>query len=151
MTNQLTGRHVLIIVVTAFAVIIAANLTMLFAATGSFPGLVVRNSYVASQGWDAEAEAQRDLGWAARVQYRAGALRIILTDQAGAPLTRAVPILTVGRPTTDTQDRALTTHAEGIGFMAPVDLGPGRWRVEIRVAEPSNFTVYAEVLVQEVN
>ena len=45
-----------------FGVIIAANLAMLFAATGTFPGLVVKNSYAASQGWDRKTDAQRELG-----------------------------------------------------------------------------------------
>ena len=57
--KPLTGRKVLLIAVAAFGVVIAANLAMLLAATGTFPGLVVKNSYVASQGFDAKTAAQR--------------------------------------------------------------------------------------------
>ena len=56
--RPLTGRKVLLIAVAAFAVILAANLAMLLAATGTFPGLVVKNSYVASQDWTARTDAQ---------------------------------------------------------------------------------------------
>ena len=56
MTKELTGRHVLIITLAAFGVIIAVNLVMAFLAVGSFPGLEVKNSYVASQDFDRERD-----------------------------------------------------------------------------------------------
>ena len=46
--KELTGRKVLAITVGFFAVIIAVNLFMAFKAVGTFPGLEVKNSYVAS-------------------------------------------------------------------------------------------------------
>lgn len=148
MTKELTGRHVLAIVVTAFAVIIAANMTMLFAATGSFPGLVVKNSYVAGQGWDARAEAQRELGWTVETTYDDGALWIALIDADGRPVVDVSPLVTIGRPTTDTIDRTVNAVLTGGRFKALVDLQSGRWRVDIRVDDPAVFTVTAEVLVR---
>lgn len=148
MTKELTGRHVLIIVVTAFAVIIAANMTMLFAATGSFPGLVVKNSYVAGQGWDARAAAQRDLGWSATVDYREGALWIALVDVEGEPVTGVAPMVSIGRPTTDIEDRAVVVVADGAQFRAPIELPEGRWRIDLMVDEATPFSATAEVLVR---
>lgn len=148
MTRELTGRHVLAIVVTAFAVIIAANMTMLFAATGSFPGLVVKNSYVAGQGWDARANAQRELGWSVTADYRDGALWVGLSDADGRLVPGVVPIVTIGRPTTDAEDRSIQVTAAGTQFTAPIVLAPGRWRVDVYVEQPSAFTATAEVLVR---
>ena len=50
--HPFTGRHMLAVVFAFFAAIIAVNLVMAFLATGTFPGLVVKNSYVASQGYN---------------------------------------------------------------------------------------------------
>ena len=44
-----TGRHMLLLVSAFFAAVIAANGTMAYFAARSWTGLVVENSYVASQ------------------------------------------------------------------------------------------------------
>ena len=57
--KQLTGRKVLLIMCSAFAVIIGVNLTLAFQAVATFPGLEVKNSYVASQSFDDDRAACR--------------------------------------------------------------------------------------------
>ena len=47
--GEFTGRHMAIIMVAFFGVIIAVNLTMATLASRSWTGLVVKNSYVESQ------------------------------------------------------------------------------------------------------
>lgn len=148
MTKELTGRHVLFIVLTAFAVIIAANMTMLFAATGSFPGLVVKNSYVAGQGWDARADAQRQLGWTAEVTYKDRALQIALIDHSGSPVVAAPPKITVGRPTTSATDHISLPVKAGL-YEVPITLAPGRWRVDVVTQDPERFETMAEVWIAE--
>ena len=49
--TELTGKHVLAITVSAFAVIIGVNVLLAVKAVSTFPGLEVDNSYVASQGF----------------------------------------------------------------------------------------------------
>ncbi|RWK14298.1 FixH family protein, partial [Mesorhizobium sp.] len=44
-----TGRHMLAIILAFFGVVIAVNLTMATLANTSWTGLVVENTYVASQ------------------------------------------------------------------------------------------------------
>lgn len=61
--KPLTGRKVLMILVAAFGIIIAVNMTLLYNAIKTFPGLEVKNSYVASQTFDDRAISQRALGW----------------------------------------------------------------------------------------
>ncbi len=51
-----TGRHMLFAMLAFFGVIIAVNLTMAVFATKSWTGLVVKNSYVASQAFNRELE-----------------------------------------------------------------------------------------------
>ena len=64
--RRLTGRTVLMIAVGAFGVILAANLTLAYNAVNTFSGLVVQNSYIASQQFDESARgaggARLDLG-----------------------------------------------------------------------------------------
>ena len=73
MGRTFTGRHMAMIMVGFFGVIIAVNFTMARFATATFGGIVVENSYVASQefnGWLEEAEKQRALGWDAVTTWR---------------------------------------------------------------------------------
>jgi hypothetical protein len=44
-------------------VIISVNLLLAFKAVSTFPGLEVKNSYVASQGFNDRKAAQEALGW----------------------------------------------------------------------------------------
>ena len=134
--KELKGRTVLIIVVSAFAVILGANLAMLFAATGTFPGLVVKNSYTASQGWNQRTAAQAALGWRADVLHDGAALTVVLTDAAGTPVEGVVVAARVGRPATDAEDRDLPLRAGAGGYRAPLTLGPGNWQVVIRAKGP---------------
>ena len=61
--RRLTGRTVLMIAVCAFGVILAANLTLAYNAVNTFSGLVVQNSYIASQQFDELREAQEIVLW----------------------------------------------------------------------------------------
>ncbi len=129
--KPLTGRKVLLIAVAAFGVVLAANLAMLFAATSTFPGLVVKNSYVASQGWNRKTEAQRALGWKAVASYGEGALRVAMTGRDGAPVTGLNVVAVVGRPASAREDVRLELAEGADGYAAPLVLAPGMWRVVI--------------------
>lgn len=139
MIKELKGYHVLAIAVAAFAIVIGANLAMLFAATGSFPGLVVKNSYVASQQWNEKAAAQAALGWRAGVGYAGGVVTVRLTDAAGAPVRGADLRLTIGRPTQDRDDRVLAAPDAGGLYRVPVALAPGRWQIKVATASGPAF------------
>ena len=69
--GEITGKHVLAITVSAFAVIIGVNVVMAWKAISTFPGLEVKNSYVASQTFDADRAAQQALGWTLVPEYLA--------------------------------------------------------------------------------
>lgn len=152
--KPLTGRKVLAIFVAGFAVVLIANLTMMFAATGSFPGLVVQNSYVASQGFDRKTAAQRALGWTASAEYADGRLTVAMTGRDGAPLGGIAVAARVGRPASDRDDVYLDlVEAEGGApgtYAGDLGLGQGMWRVEIigTGADGDAFEATAEFFVR---
>ncbi len=147
MSRTLTGRHVLIIAVAAFGTIIAVNMAMLFAATGTFPGLVVENSYVASQQWDSRHAAQQALGWRATTAWRDGRLLVDLRDRAGRPVEGAALQAFVGRPTVASDDHHLTLAPTASGYAAAVELDTGAWRVEVGTTEGPAFSVVDRIFV----
>jgi nitrogen fixation protein FixH len=66
MSRPFTGWHMLAMMVAFFGTVMAVNFTMARIAVGSFGGVVVENSYVASQHfneWLAESRGQEALGW----------------------------------------------------------------------------------------
>jgi len=142
--KPITGRKVLVMMVVGFGIIIAANLTMMFAATGTFPGLVVENSYVASQEWNRKTHAQRELGWSAASDYADGILTVRMTGRDGAPVAGLRVTATVGRPASTRDDVTLELAAGQGAYAAPATLGPGRWRIAIQAAGESGAPFEAE-------
>ena len=149
--KPLTGGKVLAILLCAFGVIIGANLAMLFAATGTFPGLVVKNSYVASQQWNAKTDAQNALGWQAGVAHENGKLRVKLTDATGAPVHGLEVTAVIGRPASGREDVALELVDTGGTYAAPATLGPGLWRVALRASDGngSRYEAKTELFIGE--
>ncbi|WP_347139833.1 FixH family protein [Paracoccus sp. SSK6] len=132
MARELTGRHVLIITLSAFGVIIAVNLVMAVLAVGSFPGLEVPNSYVASQQFDRDRQAQQSLGWTAKASYDGSELAIEIVDGQGRhPILRDFSA-TVGRPTHKRSDVTPQFQAAGGVYRAALDLAPGAWNIHVQ-------------------
>lgn len=129
--RELTGRGVLAIALGAFAVILAANLTMVFAATGSFPGLVAKNSWVASQTFNIRAAEREALGWSAAIDFEDDVLTLTMTDRSGAPISGLEATALVGRPVDARTDALVPLRYESGVYVAPLELARGAWRVEI--------------------
>lgn len=140
--RELTGRMVLAITVSAFAVIIAVNVVMAWFAVETFPGLEVRNSYVASQGYNERAAAQRALGWQADAEMRGGTLTVRITGTDGTPAHVSALSAILGRPTTEREDMSPEFHYIGGEFVAPVDVDYGNWdlRLTAAAADGTEFT-----------
>ncbi|MCB2117143.1 MAG: FixH family protein [Rhodobacteraceae bacterium] len=129
MNAPLTGRKVLLITVSAFAVIIGVNVVMAWKAISTFPGLEVKNSYVASQSFDAERAAQDRLGWTLAHDYADGALKLSFRDRDGRPVEVEGLKATVGRTTEAKDDRDPDFSFDGADYVATTDLAPGKWMV----------------------
>ena len=141
MSQELTGRKVFAIVAGGFAIVIAANMTMLYFSTQTFPGLVVKNSYVASQSFDQRVTAQRALGWTAAASLESGEIVLNLTDAAGGRAIPAELSAQIGRPTIAAKPIDLQRdRVTGIYHAAP-ELAPGLWQLDI-LAKAADGTAY---------
>ncbi len=129
---ELTGRHVLAITVGAFGVIIAVNLFLAWSAVATFPGVEVRNSYIASQTFEADRRAQRTLGWTVSPDYSDGRLRLAVTDTSGLPAKVGELSVLVGRATEAREDRTPELAFHNGGFEAPMELAPGKWVLRVK-------------------
>lgn len=128
---ELTGRKVFAITASAFAVIIAVNFTMAFLAVGTFPGLEVKNSYVASQQFERNRQAQLALGWTVEAAIEGGLLTVAITDRSNAPVEVAQISGILGRAT-HVGDDVVPEFALSRGvYSAPVDLTSGYWNLRL--------------------
>ncbi|WP_298561142.1 FixH family protein [uncultured Aliiroseovarius sp.] len=135
---ELTGKHVLAIVVTAFSVIIAVNVFMAYSAVGTFPGLETKNSYVASQKFDAQRTAQEALGWDVSAQIEGETLVLDIKDAAGDPVAVKSLYGLLGRATHVNEDQEPEFSQNSTGaYVAQVGkLGEGNWNLRMNaVAE----------------
>ncbi len=149
MTKELKGRHVAIIFVGAFSVIIAVNLTLAFNAVSTFPGLEVKNSYVASQSFDKDRAAQQSLGWSVLAEAREGQVLLSVTDADGAPVEVASLDATLGRATHVRDDAKPDFRFDGKRYVADADLGPGNWNIRMK-AEAEDGTVFQQRVILHV-
>lgn len=133
--GRFTGRHAAMILVAFFAVVIAVNVLMARLATSTFGGLVVENSYVASQDfnrWLDEAAREKALGWSARFERGAGGeIVLALADRQGNPLAGAKVTVDAVHPLGRQPDHQLAVRELGQGrYAAPLE--PGRWRLRVQ-------------------
>lgn len=148
--KPLTGRKVLIITVSAFAVIISVNLTMAYLAVGTFPGLEVKNSYVASQTFDEKRQAQQKLGWMIDHGYENGELKLSFKGANGASVTPQDFKVLIGR-TTEARDDIRPEFTGYAGtYAADVNLQRGKWMmlVEATSADGTPFLQRLEIYVR---
>jgi nitrogen fixation protein FixH len=133
--TEFTGRHMLSIILAFFGVIIAVNVTMATFATTSWSGLVVKNSYVASQQFNDKAQlgrAQAALGWTGTLAIDGATLRYSLADREGQAVPLAAASVTFRRPTSESEDRTFALAADPQGWhAAAADLQDGVWIVEV--------------------
>lgn len=128
---RLNGWHVLGIFVGAFGVIIAVNVIMATKAIGTFPGLEVKNSYVASQEFDQRLADQTRLGWTVYADDVDGMVHLIITDPEGNPVRARELSAIIGRTTRAADDVAPVFAWNVDHYEAPLELGGGRWIVRV--------------------
>lgn len=125
-----TGRHMLAITVTFFGVIIAVNILMAVISMRTWTGLVVDNSYVASQQYQEKLEAHRvqaDAGWQSNLEYENGRIRLDLVAE-GAPVAVGGLTIRLNRPIGTRDDVLVDLVAQPDGsYAVDVALGAGMW------------------------
>ena len=135
-TGPFTGRHITAILVLFFAVVITVNVMMARFATSTFGGVVVENSYVASQHfnrWLDEAQREKTLGWQATADRAAdGRVRVKL---AGAPASGVELIAEARHPLGRLPDMNLRFIRQADGsFLSDQALPEGRWRLRLEAS-----------------
>ncbi|MEL6119598.1 MAG: FixH family protein [Pseudomonadota bacterium] len=129
--RKLTGWHVLAMFVAMFGVIITVNMILAFSAVKTFPGLDVKNSYVASQSFDRDREAQEALGWTVSANVDDDMLVLRIDDDLG-PVAPEITRATLGRATHVGDDRELNFKFDGTAhFAGAADLAPGNWNLRL--------------------
>ncbi|MGR3662323.1 MAG: FixH family protein [Paracoccaceae bacterium] len=129
--KTLTGRKVFMMFAGAFSIIISVNLLLAYKAVTTFPGLEVKNSYVASQSFDEERSAQLALGWDVSAEVVGDQLRLVIVDQQGTPVKVAELETTLGRATHIKNDSTPAFDFDGTAYVAPVELDPGNWNLRM--------------------
>jgi nitrogen fixation protein FixH len=134
MTRTFTGRHMLLLTISFFGVIIAVNMVMATFAARTFSGTIVDNSYVASQQynrWLDEAHAQQALGWRLTAERDGDHALVVLPSVPDARIN-ATAIHPLGR----LPDINLHFRAAAPGRYQSIEALPaGRWRLELRVRQ----------------
>lgn len=139
--REFTGRHMLISILAFFGVVIGVNVTMATLARKSWTGLVVENTYVASQQFNEEARkgrAQAALGWTGRLTIASGDVRYSLVDAQGKPVPLHSVRMLFRHPAYEAEDEAVTLAAAAGGtpantqeFAARHTPKDGVWIIEI--------------------
>lgn len=126
-----TGKHMALLAIGFFGVIIAVNIGLAVVSSTSWTGLVVENSYVASQEFDTKRDAhlkQVAAGWTSDFTLDETGLRLNVVDGAGKPVDLGTVTILVNRPVGghDDQTLTLTRGADG-AYAAPITLKDGVW------------------------
>lgn len=132
--REFTGRHMLMIMLAFFGVIITVNLIMATLANTSWTGLVVKNSYVASQKFNKKAEqgrAQAALGWTGDLDFADGAFSYRLRDAAGDPVRMRSVTATFRHPAYEAADTRFELAHVADRFVSEALPADGVWIVEI--------------------
>jgi nitrogen fixation protein FixH len=143
--KEFTGKHMLATMVAFFGVIITVNLVMARFAITTWSGLVVPNTYVASQefnGRAAQSRAIAALGYKIDLDSNADGLSIVFTDSNGTPAVADSIFVQLRRPVGTHQDRELVLMRDPDGvYRAAGALAEGEWIATV-TASRDNETLY---------
>jgi nitrogen fixation protein FixH len=129
--RQFTGWHMLAVVFCFFGVIVAVNVGMAVVASTSWTGLVVTNSYVASQEFEEKRlahEAQERAGWSPDLSYGDGTVRLRVVDASGEAVDLDGVEVLLNRPVGGHEDQTIVLSRTGDGgYEGAAGLQPGIW------------------------
>ena len=143
--KPLTGGKVALMMVASFTLIIGVNLTLAYQAVATFPGLEVKNSYVASQSFDADRSAQLALGWDVSAKVSSGILLLSISKN-GLPMIPTIKSAVFGRATSVADDQFPELRFNGTSFTAPVHISGGNWNLRL-VAVADDGTVFRQRII----
>lgn len=134
-TRPITGWHIAMMFLCFFGVVFAVNIAMTVMAYRSWTGLVVENSYVASQHFNVDVAALKkseSLGISHQLHYIDGRLLLELVGADGKTMDADKVQISIGRPVDDGEDQKLiAVHSANGQFEATAKLGDGVWTGEL--------------------
>ncbi len=137
--KEFTGYHMLAVMGLFFGTIIAVNLTLAYYAQHTWTGLVVKNSYIASQEFDArtaERKAQASLGWKPVFSHENGKVVLLLTGRDGGPVNVEKMMVKIGHPAEENNDQLIELVASTAGkFTADAVLTKGIWQADLEASQ----------------
>ncbi|MBH0115103.1 FixH family protein [Novosphingobium sp. YJ-S2-02] len=142
-----TGKHMTMILVGGFGIVVAVNFAMAGLASSTFGGVVVENSYVASQNfntWLDEARQEGALGWGLDLERRDDDR--IAAHLHGVP-EGALVSAEARHPLGRLSDELLHFDPVGGTFVSDKPLPAGRWTLRLRIeADGKTWREEREVL-----
>lgn len=139
--RELTGKHVLIIFLAFFGVVIAVNGFMLRSAISTFTGLETDSAYRAGLAYNQQLEAARQqaaLGWTVNAKVDGERARITVLDKTGMPIPGLEGDVRLSWPTDRNLDRVGTLQlVNGTSYETLLDrpLPPGQWDVIVTLRQ----------------
>ncbi|MGY2804143.1 FixH family protein [Bradyrhizobium sp. USDA 4506] len=121
--RPITGRFVLIAILTFFSVVIGANLVMMRFAITTLPGAGVDSAYSASLAYEREiiaARQQNERSWQVQGHIHRqpdgeAVLAIEVRDRSGAPVAGMNFVARLERPVDRRADRAIDVSQASVG------------------------------------
>ncbi|MGY4158258.1 nitrogen fixation protein FixH [Bradyrhizobium sp. USDA 4461] len=139
--RPITGRFVLIAILTFFSVVIGANLVMMRFAITTLPGTEVDSAYSASLTYDREiiaARQQNERRWQVQVHIDRqsdgeAVLAIEARDRAGMPVAGISFVARLERPVDRRADRAIEVSQANVGTYrgSAASVAAGQWDLVI--------------------
>lgn len=130
-----TGWHMLLVMVLFFGTIISVNMFMAWNAVRTWSGLVVPNTYVASQQFNGKVEEAKRLaasGIEGDLVIKDGRITYHVVDAKGAAIVADDIKATFKRPVDEREDFTLDLAPAGEGrFIADRDVPAGQWVIDI--------------------
>jgi nitrogen fixation protein FixH len=139
--KQLTGRHVLFILLGFFGVVATVNAYFVYAAVSTFTG-VETNSYGKGLRYNevlAAAKTQAELRWSHKVEMTsAGTVQVSVKDKDGAPVAGLNFLGQIGRPAADrySHELSFTETKPGVYTASSGIQEAGRWVVAVAATRP---------------
>lgn len=130
-----TGRHMLAAMIAFFGVVIGVNVTMAWYASSSWSGLVVENTYVASQEFNSKAAAMKAMaasGITGTLLVSGDAIDYAIRNKDGSVADADDVTLSFRRPVGDHEDFQVSLNKKANGlFEGRHEVRKGDWIVEI--------------------
>ncbi len=149
---KFTGWHMLGTLLAFFGVVIAVNLLMAYFALSSWTGLVVENTYVASQEFNekaAEARAWEATGITTKLEASASGIRYTVTHPETGPVAGEKVVASFKHPVGEKFDFTVTLVPEGNGvFVTDHPVGKGQWIVDLLTTDGDKTAYHEAIRIQ---